>query len=451
MNKKLLLKRIAALLCVVVIFICSFVFVEPYKADTKEDNINALLTSLGLNTLNNIDSSYSYIIGYNVATSKYFLICGKQYDIPIIAYIYNNGNGCIGFCTSDWLIGQGDNLNSKLACGYCNDLSSNYSISFYDDYGSYRFYYGSSGVSMSTIEILYSDIDIYYCTRACVNGESGVFCKSTVNNSYDTNVGYIQNLQYDTAYERGALYNYNEDSRTDRWKFDRYTTTEVDLTAVNYSVRHYIQPVLVKGYTDEDIVEELDKYFMGEYDASNLEFSYLYNDYERKMEEAGYDGIGFIDAYLLGRFILEWHYFELVDNDAGTVGGYVLMKPTNSKGDFSFTFVGSDGCGFDATTYNPDGTIDENGYVNQEVDRGMGGGLTIEEAFENADDDSERVSPIAGIDGFVSNLVSFTSSIEDVPLGIKSVIDICPSWMLALFGLSFAMTFLAILIKVLRG
>lgn len=204
---------------------------------------------------------------------------------------------------------------------------------------------------------------------------------------YDGTIGYLQDLRHSITYARGVLYNYNEKSRTDRWSFDNITTSGLDLSSGDYSVNYYIRTNLVKGYEDSDIIEKGEKYFIGNYDADVGYIQYLYEDMMENLYSQGYEDIGFIDAYLLGRFRLSWYYFEIIDNTTGASGGYICVKPKdadpNNHGvEYEVLPVDDDDVPIDG--YEPDISYPGEGtYVPSE-------GETIEDAIDDAENDSEN-------------------------------------------------------------
>lgn len=285
------------------------------------------------------------------------------------------------------------------------------------------------------------------CNSPIIGALTGQEVLSRVNENFDkvdASLGYLKGLSYDIAYEMGALYNYDEKSRTDRFTFDKLTTTDLDLTSGNYSIRHYIRPVLCNGYEDENIIEKGEKYLMGEYDASSLEFRYKRADYETKLEEYGYDGLDFFDS-LLGRFYLEWHYFQIVNNDTGEVGNYVVMRPKNAdENEFGTERV--------AYTVDENDEVDtENGYEETIVDTDMAGGETIDEAFENGEEEDLDFGDLDGIDEFTKALKSFTKSIGKVSNAFGKLLGALPQWVVNVLGVSIGLSVLLFLIKVLRG
>lgn len=275
-------------------------------------------------------------------------------------------------------------------------------------------------------------------TSGVVFGANGV--GGVVGEVFNPNLGYLQNISRKSTYIRGALYNYDEDSLTYHWYHDTTSSSGIDLTSGNYIVRHYISMATVTGYGKSDIVEMSDKYLMAEFDASQGYYTYLDLDYDKKMESLGFEGLGVIEKYINGYFLLEHHYFQIVNLDTNEVGGYVHLYPENTTDSFGVEL-------------NYEG-LNENFEVDEDLSGGViddvtGSGLTQEDALENADE--PKLDNIDGVDQFISSIESYSSQISNVSQGIGALIGALPPWVLGTFGLCFGMLVLCILIKVLRG
>lgn len=432
MKKKMLLKkRMAALLCAVLVAVgCLFGGSVPYYALSYNFNLPVTKADFSDGYMQNEFSKGQYIIGEYAGNFR--LIFAGSFDFDGTRIQCSPVSG--GYVYKCMLMDDG--LWSDISHGNKIDLNAAFYSVLYnsvpDDVPDWE--------DFTEYEIIYSSVEIK-------DGSGNVIVHEGYNSDmgddedFDTKLGYLQNLAKEEHVIRSAAYNYyNEDSRRITWTFDALTTSGLDLTGGNYSINHYQTYNLTNGYEDDDIIESSDLCLMGTYDAASLEFEYLKKDYMTKIREYGYDDIGFLDS-LFGRFYLFHDYFQIVNNDTGEVGGYVKITPQGAS------WIGGENEN-SATTLTPDMEVDEDGYVDQIIGDYYGSGTSYEEAEENAE---KRILPLMGIDNFTAALNSFSSSIENVPLAVKSIIDLFPAWILASFGLSFALMFLALLVKVLRG
>ena len=464
MKRKMILKRITSFVCAMMVLIGAVGGAVPYKADmSKIDAIKVAIDGEG------VDSS---LFEYDVSLSY-----------VAIRVVDNNGNEWIQLFGFD-LVDTDDVFSVGL---YCNQLkllnlvfnSSKVGDSKYLRCSHLRYSFSTGKVTkMSTsdswtmiidnskkddFKVLYSDFDIYYkCTS---DGCDSSFCSkwnghlfySGFNGEsqppYSSDIGFLKDFSHLIVYKRGFFYNYNMDSRTDRWTFSKFTTTENDLSSGRYSIKHYVRPVLVTGYEDEDVVEKYDKFFDDVYDAHLGYIQYLDNDMENKLSERGYDGPSWFDKYILGRFVLRWHYFELVDNETGLSSGFARLRPkdvddVNGGTEYWVDYVDENDNIIDGT----DGDVayrGEGSYVESEDE-------DIEDAFVDAEDDVEEQEDhtnIANLDGvsiFASVMESFADSTASFSAVIGNFFNCLPPWVLTVFGLSVALTFLAFIIKNLR-
>lgn len=420
--KKKVVNGIGAVLCALVVLVGCFCN-DSYCGST-DYTVDLLTLDLVGETYSGslpeaVDGYKYYAIFQRVSNGAYYLFCDNDKLVIVNAPVYPamsyNEYDAVYISTSGGVTWDAYNYGALI---FGNpDSSGLYQI--------YSKYCGGVG------NVYYNDVVIFNPSN--MNGEV-----------VDVSLGYLKGLSYDIAYEMGALYNYDEKSRTDRFTFDKLTTTDLDLTSGNYSIRHYIRPVLVTGYEDEDIVEKGERYLMGTYDASGGEFRYKRADYETKLEEYGYDGLDFFDS-LLGRFYLEWHYFQIVNNDTGEVGNYVVMRPKNAdENEFGTESV--------AYTVDENDEVDtENGYGETIVDKDMAGGETIDEAFENGEEEDLDFGDLDGIDEFTKALKSFTKSIGKVSNAFGKLLGALPQWVVNVLGVSIGLSVLLFLIKVLRG
>lgn len=422
MKKKSILKRMSALLCALVVCVGTFVGATQFYA-------SSMTAGLPIYSYSNVEDLLT--------------------DVYTNYYIYNYSSNGDGEFDSMRCLVSSESCRvecRELADGrrayllVCDGESREYSSLD----GSNWTYTKSSSMNLYTTE---EDGEVnlfaqYIVSNSVVYDESGNEIDFGNSGEYDSTMGYLQNLTRDERVLRSELYNYyNEDSRKIIWTFDETTTSGLDLTSGDYSVKHYQRYVLCDGYKDEDVIKEGEFWLMGTYDASNLQFEYLESDYEKLHESYGYEGIGFWDS-LSGCFHL-WHeYFQIVDNESGSVGGYVKITPEGAA------WFGGENTN-SATTITMDYEVDEEGYVDQQIEESYGSGTTYEEADENAE---ERViAQLNGVDSFTDALNSASGSVGEISTVLSNFFDCLPSWALTVFGISVGLAFLLFIIKILRG
>lgn len=463
MKKKVIFKRMCALLSALVVCVSAFLGDVPFYAGVN----------LGLLT-SDMFSAYDVSNKYTVNTSNFpdcakgkpWIIFTDSYEDYFYLYVLDSPNLSILYSSSTskynyyyfGIHNKSDYTNSVCYCA--SSLSSTWKDMSSTPYNMNlaTFIENLEDVSKSEWRVdrnyfVASNCNLNIMGISVYGPSSNHNDENIEDDSKDDDIGYLKDISHSITYARGTLYNYNEDSRTDRWSFSNLTTTDLDLSQGGYTIRHYVRPVLVKGYEDDDVIEKLDKYYVGDYDASVGYVQYLDKDLVENLESQGYDGIGFVDAYLLGRFILQWHYFEIIDNETGASGGYICLKPKDVD-EKNF------GTEYEVIAVDDDDNVDES-YEKDIAYRGEGSyvkseGETIEDAFERAEvdvveqEEHTNIVNLNGLDSFVNSLNALTDSTDDVTDAIGGFFDCLPSWVLVVFGLSVALSFLLFLIKILR-
>lgn len=419
--------RICAFVCALVMVFGCLGGAVPVKAATIS-NLNEFLTIAGLPIFDGYDESYTYYLYSGFDSSKPDNVAVYLTAVYGSYSLYADGSN--GIC----------NLNSS---------SSKYMLYMLNDSG-WTLSYSRSGVTTLNFGwgCAQSDMPIYYFDKE-VYSKSGelVFLsgfkllnEDAADQIYSSSVGYLQNLTSDTYYLQMSDNDFNTDDTSQReiWKFSKETTTGIDLTSGDYTIRHYIQPVLCENYDESGVIEKYDMYLMGEYDAANLRIEYKQTDYAYKLEEYGHKNTSVTD-FLLGRFQLHWQYFQIVNNETGEYGGYVVMKPV---GDSTF----------DSVTTTPDGEKDPTGYDGIKIENNVSHGLTYEQAEHNAIAKREESSGDA-VDGsgLVDTMNTSISTVQAIPTLLASIFSFLPDWCLNMFGASVGLAALIILWKVARG
>lgn len=477
MKKKMIFKRISAFLCAMIIGISAFIGVHPYKAEV-DSNVEGVLAELGISLPSKYVQGYSYALWYIPDVNCYYLLgydplnavvtgieANEQIDSAISsvqfkglfytftptisnAGKYNFFKGYYQCSTKTWKMNKHTSTDDVGAASFnCRAYSCNYS-SIDDEFAK----------SELTANLLYSDFlggfqlnDSYLIDKL---GWAQFTIYPPGASEYDKDIGYLQNINRLLLYPTGKYtYYYNEDKLTVRWKFDTTTTTGLDLSSGNYSIKHYVRPVLVDGYHDSEVIEKYDKYYVGTYDPSPGYIEYLDKDLTANLESQGYEGIGFVDAYIKGYFILQWHYFEVIDNETGASGGYVCLKPKDADGtnfgtEYQVIAVDEDDNKIDGyeedVAYTGEGT-----YITSD-------GETLDDAAEEAEEDvteQEEGTNFINLKGtalFASVMSSLANSTSNFAAVISNFFGCLPDWVLMVFGLSVALTFLMFIIKNLR-
>lgn len=455
MKRKMILKRITSFVCAMMVLIGAVGGAVPYFA-----NVN--LTSISLTEINSHREYYSikvdelpfdseerlwYMVYQSSPARGLLIVFPSEYEWTINHISYNVGGSLRHYykmysslpdgTETYWYtpsMGFYQNDDSLLATDLCE-------------------YRESDNVWKYGYKLVASNFDV---------GIDGVMLFEATHPRQDVpdipdeplgSVGFLWGINHEITYARGKYYNYNEDSRTDRWTFDKILTSGEDVSLGGYTVKHYVRPVLVNGYDDEDVIEKYQKFYDDTYDADNCYIQYLNKDLQEKLYEQGYDDVSWFDKYILGRFILRWHYFELIDNETGRSDGYVRVRQKDAdsiNGGTEYLIEAVDEYdnlidGYEAHV----GYIGEGTYVKSE-------GEDIEDAFDDAEDDIEEQEDhtnIVNLDGvsiFASVMESFADSTANFSAVIGNFFNCLPPWVLTVFGLSVALTFLAFIIKNLR-
>lgn len=465
-KKKKLIHRVGTFLCALVLVMscvgvsCDIFYGATYLNEEKTDSLLSYCP-----TFENVESAIYPIQDYpeyDESVYPYYVILNTyNYGYPIVymystepfyvyAYTWTSSSGKLYHVLT--LASDGECFAFGGKRGYVdgefqdyiggwNSVGSNMQLCQFND-SSDLTVYSTTNTYSHLVETNYP-ITSYYGRELHGANDKEVF---------DSDLGYLQNLRFERQYLRGAIfYNYDEDSLKYVWKHDLPTSSGLDLSDGNYSIRHYQKMATVKGYEKEDIIEMSDMYLMGEYEAKNGRFEYMQTDYDEKLEEFGYDGLGFVDKYLKGYFVLTHHYFQIVNNDTGEVGGYLHMYPKDSDGASIVESLGGNGNfgvenvfegldeNFEVDTSAPSGYVEDN----------IGAGTTYEEAEQNAN--SESLGSLSGVDEFSSFIGSYASQVGNVSKSIGALFGIFPPWVLGLLGFGFAMLVLLGIIKVLRG
>lgn len=447
MKKKTILKRISALLCALMVCVGVFGGAVPYKAETKAEKINGILESIGLRSLSNIDESYDYML---VRLGNNVILRGAKeqevpYNWPICAFIFDDGTWglSIGFGTCDWFVNSGEHIDGYYYSAFWwNGYSVNtleytgvrgHSFDSFDDLPNYVL------SDMSDIEVLYSDVDILYCTRLCPDGETGYFYKTgTALSNYNKEIGYLQNLKHKRRALTDNSGTTNMSSMKNIFTFDTVTTTGINMSEGDYVVRVYGQMAFHKNGTHEIVNEDFPIVEFDEFDASNGYLEYTLQSIFDVVSESAESPYNVFDNAIKQIIRCDNVYLQIVDRSTGEYGGYTKLY-TKKVGDAEEIV---------ATTVTPELEIDDGGYIDIDPPSSTGQGTTWDDAELN---DKPTGTSNTDFADFESSLNSLVSGLASVPKAFGVMFSFLPSWCLNLLAISVGALPMILLFKVFRG
>ena len=462
-KKKKLIHRIGALICALVLSVSVLGTSVPYYA--SEDSAISVFrehcvdyrTTVDFDIPYNLVSSYDYYYVF-VRSGTYCFLWGTNvpFEYSCISdrnetskYTYYNLN-TVGFGSSGSLYvkaldGSFDWTSTSLGS---YGLSSNYSIgaSYYEyDNGNteYRF------SSYSYLQFVESNEPIY------LSNDNSVFLSASADDvpSYNSNLGYLQNISRKIVFDEVPLGENVNEKYTERWYYDQYTTTGVDLTSGDYFIRYYQERWIVTGYEKEDVVDKGNRYLLGDYLVQNGYIETYSEDVESTLAGQGYEEPTFFDLWF-NKFVTTHYYFQVVNAETGEVGGLVHIYLTDDNGSFGVDLIGE--------TTDLDGNVDDDGYsdfieedkiTTDDTDAGFteleqNNETTLEEWFESFRDDSiEDLDELEGSDAFSTIFETYVSQVSDVSKSIGAVFELLPPWVVGVFGLSLVLLFVLMILK----
>lgn len=464
-NKKKLIKRIGAVLCAIVIAVSSMGMSGTYYADILPVDILASNKDKLVYYCDSVDfempaSGYdNYALFHNSLYDSWtlYLFNSEKLNLRVRSYTSSAVNESVCCFLTSSISGGGciyrssNNFDTWTKVGN-SDIEL---FEFSEDRGQFLCYYEgvASWSSSPAMQYHSSSVPIYMNDVVIFNGDEGF---SDPMGKYNPTLGYLKNVRVENQYLRGEVsiggvdlplyYDDALDTLKRVWKFDTVSSSGVDLSS-GYSVRHYIKMATVEGYDKEDIIEMSDMYLMGEYDASVGRLEYMEKDYDEKLVQLGYEELGFFDTVFKGLFTLQHHYFQIVNTSTNEVGGYLHVFPQNKDGNLSFEVFGNEGVelGFEGLDENLNVDIEA---PSGEVGESVGHGDTYEDAEQQAQETQLRIE---GMDQFVLSVESYASQVRNVSKGVGAFLGSLPPWVLGLFGLGVAITFIVIVIKGIRG
>ena len=337
---------------------------------------------------------------------------------------------------------------------------------FYYDQGKWKDYcHGSSGSSFlglvgdfescfgynfpftwnSSLEDLPSDFYIYStCNIDNYDKKEGFFLNEGWTNyvpeTYNSSLGYLQDIKRQFIYLEDDAFDLVEDTAACKFTFANTTTTGLDITDGNWSIRHYMQIEVKNAKKEYETVEVYDKVYLNEYPAADGKIIYQQKDtIQRLHEESSFDGLSWWESNFLGYITYYNDYFQLVrTNEDGSVeyGGYVKVWQDEYNINHSITLDENE---------NPD----DSGYNDNIVSGSHGSGSTYEEAEKDADENAANASNDS--DDMLDSLNDIVSTVMAVPQIFAKMFSFLPDWCLNLFGASVGLAGIILVWKVARG
>ena len=257
---------------------------------------------------------------------------------------------------------------------------------------------------------------------------------------FSSSLGYLQDINRQFLYLEDDSFSLVEDTAACRFTFANTTTTGLDITNGNWSIRHYMEIEVKNAKKEYETVEIYDKVYLNEYPASDCKILYKQKDtIERLHEESGFDGLSWWDSNFLGYITYYNDYFQLVrTNEDGSVeyGGYVKVWQDEYNINHS-------------STLGEDGNQDDSGYNDNIVPGSHGSGDTYEEAEHDADENAANSSNSSG--ETLDELNNILSTISAVPEAFARMFSFLPDWCLTSIGISIVVGFAIVIWKAGRG
>ena len=258
-------------------------------------------------------------------------------------------------------------------------------------------------------------------------------------NIYNSSLGYLQNILCKELYLEDADYAYDPNYLKKIWTFGNTSTAGLDITDGSYSIRHYQQITVRNTDLKNPVVKEYDMILMNEFPVASLRYEYMSKDYTSRLEaEGGFEPLGFWETSILGQFVFTRNYFQLVrTNEDGSVeyGGLVKI---DLKGSPSANDLNAE---HETTTVTPEGVVDQDGYVGGNMDYIQGSGSDYGQAENNADKEYEKENSSSGgskdLAAQVENLIAVVMA---VPRLIAELFSFLPPWCLDFVGVAFTIS-----------
>ena len=434
-----LVKKIAAGVCALVLVVICMDAVPFYAGENSSEceewflqNKDLYLYCENVNLqLPDVCNDYSYYRVYHTdfngsrfvlyLCNKAYTLCGEitKYENNSVLYSYAlfTGGYDAVYSSSDgitWNVGSP--VPSFITCNFNSDGSYDYLDSSYNT------------------KLVYSNYDLcgYVSGKLFLNGYS--YDSFDKPETYNSSLGYLQDLKRQFLYLEDDAWALVEDTAACKFTFSDTTSSGLNITDGNWSVRHYMQIEIKKfnqrndGLVDTEIIQTYDTIYMNEYSAADLKVMYLQKDTLLKLhDESGFDGLSWWESNFLGYITYYNDYFQLVrTNEDGSVeyGGYVKLWQDDKNINYSVTL-------------DENFEEDSGGYVDNVVPGTHGSGGTYEDAEHDADENASNSSGSGS--ELMEQVNDILSTVTAVPEIFARMFSFLPDWCLTFFGISVAL------------
>ena len=428
-------KRIGALVCALVVAVSAMGVGVPYYAS---DDLSIKRYERMKSAFLQYDLDLSM---YNIR-DDYYYICSYDFNSGIV-FFYGVHKDDVGEC-----VVVKYNFGSYVNQSYTIDLAHRNRFEQESDYWDYNYVdvfsdsIRTNRDSSSLVPygqdyiILYSDLDIYnwYGVKEPLDEDDLYYSAIPYLNNgefYNSSFGYLQNITCKTLYlddEEG-----HKDLNTLRYvySYDALSTTGIELTNGEYSVRHYLKYVVRDSA--KKIVREYDLALCDVYDATNLKIVFdVYTTRENYENMQGVEPLSWWESGVLGYELYVYDYLQIVrTNEDGSIeyGGYVSLCDN-------------------ADTLDENMFEDTNGYIDKDIPSSSGSGSS----YDNAENDANNnISNSGSLNEMESILNDYASTLGSIPIVVANIFGFMPSWCLGVVALSFSFLVILIVYKLVRG
>lgn len=385
------------------------------------------------------DAIVDYTLPVDTSEKPYYLIIGDDYG-----FVYY----CLFDDVSKFYISCDD-----AAMGICSDVLKNCGASTYYFYKSGGWTTKSSGSGTSSYPITFCNGASMYYNGICIldanfdmyanTGE--LVYRSSVSTSggiYNSSLGYLQNVAVKYLTIQGDI---SRVKSKYKFTFDTKSTSGIDLTSGDYSIKVYEQMSIYKFAYLQDF--DTPKVLIGEYDAGGGSFDFNISEALEKTDA----GTGDVDGYNMFTIALngyqrsDTYWLQIYNKSTGEYGGFVKVSslPGTTPPIFSAETVVASG---DDITGS--GDRDNDGYVDSIVNGSTGNGTNYDDAELNADNNASNSN--SGSD-FLSEINDMVSMVSAVPQLFGSLFSFLPDWCINLLGAGVGFSVVLLIWKSARG
>lgn len=291
--------------------------------------------------------------------------------------------------------------------------------------------------------IPYCDVTLYCGVEATDNYGWPSEIKFIPDPVYNPELGYLQNLIEKTVYLRDSEGNIDYSTSQRIVGFDSLSTSGLDLSTGEYSIRVYEQGCYYGHDVTTVYKNDYPLIYIGEYAIENN--SITYDPWEAR-DKTTTETEGWLSDWDLywGQYERRDNmYYQIVKtNEDGSIeyGGYVKVARLTDN---------DDGI---SSTVTPELEPDTGGYSDDTVDSGVGSGTNYDDAEMNADDDLENNINSSDVSGDIAkDIQSLIAYIGAVPQLLGALLSFLPKEYQTLIYVAFALMLGVIVIKAVRG